>query len=68
MKSNNINKKFARLNDPKSIAQHNQLIDVYINFFLIAINNHKENFDTVIQSDAKILLQMVTTKTLYLKN
>ena len=58
-----------RLIECYSIADSEELIDVYSElFFRFVMNHHEEPVYSQADSDAKIILQMVMTKTLYIKS
>ena len=60
---------FKRLSHPDNIADCIELIDRYCNFFLTAIKNHQsENNTSAQEGEAKIILQMMMTKALHIKN
>lgn len=60
---------FKRLSHPDNIADCIDLIDRYCNFFLTAIKNHQtENNTSAQEVEAKLILQMMMTKALHIKN
>lgn len=60
---------FKRLSHPDNIIECIELIDKYCNFFLTVIINHKtENNTTAQEVEAKIILHMMMTKALHIKD
>lgn len=60
---------FKRLSHPDNIADCIELIDKYCIFFLTAIKNHQtENNTSAQEVEAKLILQMMMTKALHIKN
>lgn len=51
----------------ESIQDCQELLDIYIEFFYAAVMNHNENVYTHSEADAKMVIQMMMTKTLHLK-
>lgn len=52
-----------------SIIDCQELLDMYANFFFEAVINHNyDKIDTQAQADARMVLQMMMTKVLHLKN
>jgi len=52
----------------KTIEDCQALLDIYIEFFFNAVINHDEVVFTHAEADAKIVIQMMMTKALHLKN
>lgn len=64
-----FNEEIIRLFECKTISDCNCLFDIYLEFLLKAIINHShEPINSQADDDAKIVLQMMMTKMLYLKN
>lgn len=58
-----------RLLKLKSLTDCNDLLDIYCEFlFRVIQNHHDEPVYTTFEADAKIILQMMMTKVLHLKN
>lgn len=51
----------------ESVQDCQELLDIYIEFFFEAIMNHDEDVYTHEEADARIVIQMMMTKTLHLK-
>jgi hypothetical protein len=60
---------FKRLSHPDNIVDCIDLIDRYCTFFLTAVKNHQSENNTSAQEvEAKLILQMMMTKALHIKN
>ena len=59
---------YERLAHPNYIKDCIELLDIYCNFLITVINSHQENLEDVAEREARLLLQMMMTKTLNLKN
>ena len=51
----------------ESIEDCQKLLDIYVEFFFAAVMNHNESVKTQAEADAKMVIQMMMTKTLHLK-
>jgi len=59
----------SRLFSCKTIADSNDLLDIYAEFLFKAVqNHHKEDVYTQAEADAKLIIQMILTKVLHLKS
>lgn len=59
----------SRLIHCKTIADNNDLLDIYAEFLFKAVqNHHKENVYSDAEADAKLVIQMMLTKVLHLKS
>lgn len=59
----------SRLFMPKTIEEQTELLDVYAElYFNIVFNHQKDETDNDMDEEAKIILQMMMTKILHLKN
>lgn len=64
-----LRSEFKRLLHPDNIADCTEAIDRYCNLFLTAIKNHQtENNTSAQEVEAKLILQMMMTKALHIKN
>lgn len=64
-----LRNEFKRLSHPDNIADCTEAIDRYCNLFLTAIKNHQtENNTSAQEVEAKLILQMMMTKALHIKN
>lgn len=69
MTQGDLRKYATRLFQCKDISACRDMIDIYNEFFLSAIQHHQlDPVNSVADAEAKLLLQMVMTKLLYLKN
>lgn len=68
MTESELHDECSRLFLCKTLKDSYDLIEIYLNFLFQAIkNHHKDGASTIADAEAKILLQMIFTKTLYLK-
>jgi hypothetical protein len=60
---------FERFFNLNTISDCADLLEIYAIFFIKVIKNHKKDHEAIIEeSDAKLILQMITTRCLNLKN
>ena len=64
-----LRKECSRLFRCETINDSYDLLDIYSEFLFMAVSNHhKESVYTNADADAKIVFQMILTKTLHLKS
>lgn len=69
METEELRRKCKRFFWCESISDCKDLLDIYAEFFFeAAVKHHHEKPQTYLESDAKMLLQMMMTKVLHLKN
>jgi len=60
---------FVKYNLKPTINEQREVLDMFSNFFLIAIRNHQnEQVDSDANGQAKLILQMILTKVLHLRS
>lgn len=63
-----LRKEFLRLNSFPTINDRNDLIDIYSEFLFLAVLNHQQDeVHSLADSEAKLICQMMLTKTLNIK-
>ena len=69
MTKEQLREECSRLFVCKTIADSNDLLDIYAEFLFRAVqNHHEEKVYTHAEADAKLIIQMMLTKVLHLKN